>query len=383
MPDQARPAPRGRRDVIDPRELLDLAYDAIFVRTFAERQIIFWNRGAEQLYGYPASEALGQIPGELLKSRYPVPLDEIERSMAASGRWEGVIEHTAADGRVLTVNSRWALKRDGHGPAAILEINSDVTQEKRAQDQILEYQRREADQLRKDADDLARLEEAKSRLLNLASHELRGPLSVLRGYLSMISDGSISLERVPGFIPVMMAKATQINTLVRQMLEAARLEDSRLQLHRRALDIRPVVQGAVSEILPLATNGQRIVIDQPGEPLVVEVDPDRVQTIVANLLDNAVKYSLGKGDITCTVRQVDGTAEVAVRDHGPGIKPGDLRRLFNRFERIVTSENQHVAGTGLGLYLSRELARLHGGDLTVTSTPGQGSNFALRLPAPH
>jgi PAS domain S-box-containing protein len=373
--------------LVDPAELLDLAYDAVFVRTFQDRRIIFWNRGAALLYGYDDPEALGQVPGELLHTIYPLPLEEIERLIAASGRWEGVLIQRTRDGRVLTVNGRWALKRDSQGnPSAILEINSDITDRyqaelrlRQAEDQILELRTREAAQLRDQARNIRELEKAKTRLLNLASHELRGPLSVLRGYISMLADGSISPERFGALAPILLAKATQMNTLVQQMLETARLEDSRMQLNRRPVDLVRLARLSVAELTPLLPEGQRIEVTAEV-PAVVDVDEERVHTIITNLLDNAIKYSLGEGQISCTVELADHHARLCVRDHGPGITSENMRRLFGRFERIVTDENQHIPGTGLGLHLARELARLHGGELTASSTPGQGSEFVLTLP---
>jgi signal transduction histidine kinase len=111
-----------------------------------------------------------------------------------------------------------------------------------------------------------------------------------------------------------------------------------------------------------------------------ELDPVRVQTIVGNLLDNAIKYSLGRGNIVVTVDAPGSQARVRVRDQGPGIKPAQMSRLFGRFERIVTEDNQHIPGTGLGLHLARELAQLHHGQLMASSVPGEGSEFTLTLP---
>jgi PAS domain S-box-containing protein len=498
---------RSQRDV-DARALLDLAYDAIFVRTFADRRIIFWNRGAEQTYGYSARQALGRIPGDLLATEYPVPLEEIETWIAATGRWEGTLLQHRRDGARLIVNARWALERDAAGnPAAILEINSDITEadqalrreraledrlrllveavrdyaifmldpkgniaswntgaarikgytaeeaigrhfsifypqediaadkpgwelrvataegrfedegwrlrkdgsrfwanvvitplfdaqgqlqgfgkvtrdlteRKRAQDEIVDLRTREAEQARLEAERASELERVKSRLLNLASHELRGPLTVIRGYLSMMADGTIGPDRVGPLTAIMLAKATQMNALVQQMLESARLEDSRLQLVTHSTDLEALVRDAVDEWTPLLPAGQQIALDLHG-PAVAVVDASRVHIVISNLVDNAIKYSLGRGRITVRLTTAGDTAEISVRDQGPGIDPEQMGLLFERFERIVTPDNQHIPGTGLGLHLARELARLHGGDLVAKSMPGRGMEFVLSLP---
>ena len=112
----------------------------------------------------------------------------------------------------------------------------------------------------------------------------------------------------------------------------------------------------------------------------MKVDSERIQTIVTNLVDNAVKYSPNGGEVACLVTLRGGLARVAVKDGGVGIAKADLNLLFTRFGRVPNPATNHLPGTGLGLYLGRQLARLHGGDITVDSVPGEGSTFTLHLP---
>ena len=114
--------------------------------------------------------------------------------------------------------------------------------------------------------------------------------------------------------------------------------------------------------------------------MVVDVDAGRVETILRNLLDNAIKFSPNGGRVRCHLGVGHASARVHVVDQGLGIPPEDMHRLFTRFSRLVTSENSHISGTGLGLYLSRELARLHGGDITARSANGRGARFTFSLP---
>jgi signal transduction histidine kinase len=229
---------------------------------------------------------------------------------------------------------------------------------------------------------MSALEKTKSQFLNLASHELRSPLGVINGYLSMLEQGSLGQLKEPGIraIEVLKAKALEMNMLIAQMLEAARLEDGRLALKRERTDLRRIAGEAIETIKPLSSERHRLMLDQGTEAVYVLGDPDRLVTIVGNLLENAIKYSPKGGTIRCVVGRVDGSGTVSVTDQGIGIAEEDLPRLFNRFERIHNRETSHVGGTGLGLYLSRELARQHGGDLVVQSRTGQGSSFTLRVP---
>jgi signal transduction histidine kinase len=230
---------------------------------------------------------------------------------------------------------------------------------------------------------IAALEQSKSQFLNLASHELRGPITVLRGYLSMAQGGSLGrlspeLKKV---LPLLIGRADEMNALVEQMIEAARLEEGRLELKPEQADLREIAARALELVRPLADGDHPLVIDAPSDAVPVVVDAERIATIVSNLLTNAIKYSPGGGEVRCSVMREDGVAKVSVSDRGVGIAPKDLPRLFTRFGRIANKATNHVPGTGLGLYLSRELARMHGGDLTVTSKPGEGSTFTLAVPA--
>jgi signal transduction histidine kinase len=229
---------------------------------------------------------------------------------------------------------------------------------------------------------LAAMERTKTQFLNLASHELRGPLTVIRGYVSMLEHGALGPLNEDGkrALQIMSAKATEMNGLVEQMLEAARLEEGRLELHLAPYDLRDVVRTSVDLVRPLVDQEHPITIDMPDRPVKVEVDMERIQTILTNLVDNAVKYSPEGGNVLVEVVNGGGAAAVSVRDQGVGIDAADLPRLFTRFGRVATAATSHLPGTGLGLYLSRELARLHGGDITVESNPGHGSTFTLRLP---
>ena len=232
---------------------------------------------------------------------------------------------------------------------------------------------------------MATLERVKSQFLNVASHELRGPLGVVSGYVSMVQDGSfgpmeaVDMRRIA---PVILQKVTEMNTLVNEMLDTARLEESRLTLALTNVDLGEVVQRAVDAVTPLATAQHEILYAPPRPPVQVVADPIRVAIVVTNLLQNAVKYSPGGGVVQCFVSVDDEShnALVSVWDHGLGIAESDMPRLFSRFGRLVTRENSNIPGTGLGLYLARELARLHGGDITVRSAPGSGSAFTLVLP---
>jgi signal transduction histidine kinase len=233
------------------------------------------------------------------------------------------------------------------------------------------------------AERLADLERAKSQFLNLASHELRGPLTVLMGYLSLLEDHAFGEvpDELAKVLPAINARIAEMDALINAMLETARLEDDRLELAVADDDLRDIAADAVGRVEPFAKPGQQIALQRPDDRVPVSVDRARIVLVIGNLLHNALKYSVQHTDVRCEVRIEADEALVAVSDHGIGIAPQDMRTLFTRFGRVRSDPAvRTISGTGLGLYLARELARAHGGDITVESEPGVGSTFTLHLP---
>jgi len=226
---------------------------------------------------------------------------------------------------------------------------------------------------------IADLERAKTDFLNIASHELRGPMTVIKGYLTMLESGALGdlAPKARSVLPLLITKSDEVNWMVEQMIEAARLEEGRLALRTQRADIVELTDSAIDGIRMLL-NDHGLDIDLPAEPIEAKVDPDRFQIVIRNLLSNAAKYSLPGSDIRVGVRRNRNHAMVSVADQGVGISPEDQANLFIRFGRIETPTA--IKGTGLGLWLSREIARMHDGDLVVESQPGIGSTFTFSVP---
>ena len=226
---------------------------------------------------------------------------------------------------------------------------------------------------------IAELERAKTDFLNIASHELRGPMTVIKGYLTMLDAGALGdiSPKARSVVPLLISKSDEVNWMIEQMIEASRLEEGRLALKKQRTDIVELTEGTVDGVRMLLS-GHDLKVDTPKQPLEAEVDPDRFQIVLRNLLSNASKYSTPGSEIEVHVRRVDGVAQVSVRDEGVGISKQDQANLFARFARIENAA--HVQGTGLGLWLSREIARMHDGDLTVESESGVGTTFTFSVP---
>lgn len=235
--------------------------------------------------------------------------------------------------------------------------------------------------LERDAAHARDLDRAKSDFLRLASHELRAPVAIMRGYMSMLEDGSLGKlpEGVAQVMPVLGATAAGMTRIVDQMLDVARLEDSRLQLNVASADLGELVREVASDAELLHARSHPVVCRIAPMPRMA-FDRARISTVLGNLLSNAIKYSPQGSEVAIRAEADGARVHVSVIDHGVGISESQMPRLFGRFSRIADPRTRDVSGTGLGLYLSRELARLHGGDITVKSKHGQGSTFTLHLP---
>jgi signal transduction histidine kinase len=342
-------------------------------------EVLYVNRVARPVSVEVGAGEAGQLAPEV----FPGSGWEQERwvrEATAKGEPIHVSEYETGDQRVWEADIYPV--GDSRHPTYILVMGIDVSESVRARREAERERTEQEAALRDTASRMAALEKVKSDFLNLASHELRGPLAVLRGYLAMLSDGSLGdlPPSVRSVLPVLNAKASQMAMLITQMLEAARLEDSQLQLKLEPLEMRTLVRQAVDTMGQLTAPGQSILLEGANQEILLVADAGRVETIIVNLLDNALKYSPGAGGVRVWVVADTASVTIKVADRGMGIAAEDVPRLFSRFGRLVTAENSHIPGTGLGLYLSRELARMHGGDITVSSVKGEGSVFSLTLP---
>lgn len=286
-----------------------------------------------------------------------------------------VAVYDSANPEGFTDEDAWVLRIVSLAAAVVWQL-------KMAEESLGGLQAREIETLRQHAERMSGLERVKTEFLNLAAHELRTPLTVISGYITLLQESVVLHQDLRAQILAIMAeRAAHMNTLVSQMLETSRFEEGRIHLERRAFDLRQVVRQAVQALAISKRQGHSVLIDEDGDEVLVEGDRVRVGSIIENLLDNALKYSPEGGAVTCRVGSREGAAIFEVSDQGLGIAPTDMPGLFTRFGRVVTPENSHISGTGLGLYLSREIAIRHGGDILVRSEPGHGSTFTLYLPA--
>lgn len=226
--------------------------------------------------------------------------------------------------------------------------------------------------------------EAKSAFLNVAAHELRTPITVLNGYLSMLADGSLGQapEQWEKPLGVLMAKTDELDKIVEDLLDASRIDANRMVLEKEVVDLRSIVDDAVERARPRAQLIEATLSESLGSDLVlVDADERRIGRVLDNLINNGMSYSHRPAHISVEVSAEGHRAVVKVKDNGVGIPADQAEAVFERFYRRAGRGPDEVAGVGLGLYISRQVAERHGGNLVVASSaPGAGSVFALTLP---
>ncbi|HYU64087.1 MAG TPA: MASE1 domain-containing protein [Verrucomicrobiae bacterium] len=224
--------------------------------------------------------------------------------------------------------------------------------------------------------------EAKSEFLRVAAHELRGPLSVLSGYLSLLASGDLGTppERWKGPLDILTAKTWELDKIMDDLLEVVRLDGHRAAGTRHNIDLREVVEAAAERAHARADlTGAQISVEQAGA-MSVHADAEQVGHIVDNLINNALSYAHSPARVAVTSAVEGDRAVVRFSDNGVGI-PVDMRdSIFEPFRRAHQPGFEQVPGTGLGLYISRELAVSHGGSLVLEKSSPEGSTFTLSLP---
>jgi signal transduction histidine kinase len=222
----------------------------------------------------------------------------------------------------------------------------------------------------------------KDQFFSVAAHELRTPLTTLMGQAQLFQrradrEGHLP-ERDQRTLRIVNNQIVRLNKLVLALLDVSRLEMGQLTIECEPLDVCGLARSVVREIAPTADD-RRIELVCPDQPMLVNGDALRLEQVLQNLLQNALKYSQPPEAITVTITSQADQACVAVQDRGIGIPRDALPRLFQRFYRAQNVE-QHISGMGIGLYVVREIVTLHGGSVAVESSEGQGSTFTVRLP---
>ena len=235
----------------------------------------------------------------------------------------------------------------------------------------------------RDVSDEQAFERARSDFVATASHELRTPLAAVYGAARTLrrTDIEIPEEQRDRFLEIIVSETERLTAIVSQILLAGQLEEGRVDVATSATDLAPLAESVLDSARLRSPERIELRLEQNGSPAVALADEDKLRQVLVNLLDNAIKYSPDGGDVVVELAGGHGRVRLTVRDSGLGIPPGEQERIFEKFYRLDPALTRGVGGSGLGLFISRELVARMGGSLTVRSEPGEGATFVVDLPA--
>ena len=228
---------------------------------------------------------------------------------------------------------------------------------------------------------LKKLERTREEFVANVSHELRTPLSLITGYVETLLDGAKdSPEVAVRFLQTIERNAERLKLLIEDLLVISELESGRVKLSPQAVALRPAVEKVFEDFKSRAADkGARFANLTPE--LSVRADPDRLEQVLGNLVDNAIKYGRAGGTVSVGGRLVEGgQVEMFVQDDGPGIPPEALERVFERFYRVDKARSREQGGTGLGLSIVKHIVQSQGGRVWANSELGHGASFHFTLP---
>lgn len=228
---------------------------------------------------------------------------------------------------------------------------------------------------------LKQLERQREEFVANVSHELRTPLSLIKGYTETLLDGARDNPEVAErFLKIIERNSQRLDLLIQDLLTISALESGRALLDRQPVNLQALADKVINFLHTKADNKNvRLVNALP--PLTALGDPDRLDQVLANLVDNAIKYGRAEGAVTVGGGQrADGVVEIFVRDDGPGIPAEALSRVFERFYRVDKARSRDQGGTGLGLSIVKHIVHAHGGEVRVESEVGKGATFYVTLP---
>ena len=350
---------------------LAISADAV-IAVDDEQHIIFFNEGAERIFGYSASEVGGKYLAMLLPERYRAThRGHVHGFGAAHGRARLMGERQEISG----------LRKSGEefpAEASIqrMEIGGKDIYAAVLRDVSARYRAEEA---------LHQAIRARDDMMGIVSHDLRNPASAVK----MLARSILAESRDRGDIPadvterveIMQQAAAQIDALIQDLLDVTRLEAGRLTVLPRDVDPVPLVEAALHAMRALAESSGVELKATYGESLpMVHADPDRVTQLLSNLVGNALKFTPAGGRVEVHVQAHDEAALVSVIDNGEGIPAEQLPHVFDRFFQVSSSRIGSRHGAGLGLPIARGIVEAHGGTIWIESAPGHGTTVRFTLP---
>jgi PAS domain S-box-containing protein len=357
--------------------LLNLTHDTIFVRDMSDI-ISYWNRGAEELYGWSAEEAIGKRSHKLMQTGFPKPIEEIRAELLRTGRWEGELRKSKADGSRVVVASRWSLRQDEQGrPVAILETNNDITERKRREEDIQSLNQ----ELAMRSTELESINKELEAFAYSISHDLRAPLRHMAGYAELLQKKTSSVvdEKSNHYMEMILDAAKRMGNLIDDLLAFSRI--GRAETQKSLFNLTQLVKEALAEVQQDAEG--RNIAWKVSELPEFYGDRSMLRLVMVNLISNAVKFTRTRShaeiEIGCTNGSPDDLV-IFVRDNGVGFDMKYVNKLFGVFQRLHQSDA--FEGTGIGLATVQRVIHRHGGKVWAEGVVDGGATFYFSAPRP-
>jgi PAS domain S-box-containing protein len=355
--------------------LLNLTHDTIFVRDMNDI-ITYWNRGAVELFGWKTDEAVGKHSHQLLQTEFSVPMEDLRAELLRTGRWEGELWKTKADGSRVVVASRWSLRQDEQGhPLAILETNNDITDRKRREEEI----RKLNEDLGQRTAELSATNKELEAFAYSVSHDLRAPLRHMVGFTELLKENASAAldEKSLRYMRTILDAAKKMGALIDDLLSFSKI--GRTETRETRVSLEPLLKEVLSE-MQQETVGRKISW-KIGALSDLYGDRSMLKLVLVNLLSNAVKFTrtrpLAEIEIGSFERHEDGVV-VFVKDNGVGFDMKYAHKLFGVFQRL--HQFDAFEGTGIGLATVQRIIHRHGGKVWAESLVDQGATFFFAMP---
>lgn len=338
-----------------------------------EGQLTFVSDAVAAITGRPASEFLGRDAcfGDIVLPEDWQELAGWPERASWEGRFDEEYRIRRADGEIRWIRTRCLIVRDAAGFLKGIDgIAQDVTDRRHlSEERALRAAQEEVDR-------------AKTEMVSIVSHELRTPLASFLGFSELLLMEDVSPDEQRLWITTIHEEAIRLSALVDDLLDLSRIEAGEVVLSQQPSQLSEIVERSL-RAFDSTGDGARLAWGLREDVPDVIANPDKIGQVVTNLVSNALKYSPDGGPVTVSLmRPADETVRLSVTDAGLGIPEDEISRLFQRFHRVNTPERGEIPGTGLGLYICKQLIELHGGRIWVESAgPGHGSTFSFELPA--
>ncbi|PAV30550.1 two-component sensor histidine kinase [Virgibacillus profundi] len=230
------------------------------------------------------------------------------------------------------------------------------------------------------SNELEYLKTARNEFLGSISHELRTPLTYMKGYADIINRQDLPSDEIKEYTAIIREETEHLTKLIKNLFELAKMDHNKFSIVRKQIQFRGLIESIAHRINPVFAEKGITFSYQCPDDIFVNIDPDRFEQVLINVLDNALKYSSEGGSVYLDVHKSGKNTEITVSDQGDGIPEKDIPFLFDRLYRVEKSRSRNSGGTGLGLAISKEIVESHGGTIQLSSKPGKGTTVFIKLP---